>query len=308
MKEILVIYYSQTGQLLDILNNITSNLQGEEVRITLHEITPKKDFDFPWTQERFYDVFPESFLQIPVELEAPESNIMTKKYDLVILGYQVWYLSPSIPINSFLKSDQAKALLNDTPVITVVACRNMWIKAQEKVKLLLHDLNANLVGHIALVDRHVNNISVITIMHWAFGGKKTRMWGIFPKPGVSDTDIAEASRFSIPIKECLKKGDYSELQEKLLQVDAVDVNPYLIATDIRGNMVFSKWANLISRKGKSDAAKRKKWLVLFKFYLLFAIWVIAPIVYIVYLITYLPSIGKIKKQKKYYSSVELNNV
>ena len=243
MKEILVIYYSQTGQLLDILNNITSNMKEEEVRITLHEITPKKDFDFPWTQERFYDVFPESFLQIPVELLAPDSIVTAKKYDLVILGYQVWYLSPSIPINSFLKSEQAKALLKDTPVITVVACRNMWIKAQEKVKLLLHDLNANLVGHIALVDRHVNNISVITIMHWAFGGKKTKMWGIFPKPGVSDMDIAEASRFSIPIKESLRSGDFFKLQEKLLQIDAVEINPYLISTDIRGNMVLYKRDN-----------------------------------------------------------------
>ncbi|MCG2460189.1 dialkylresorcinol condensing enzyme DarA [Flavobacteriaceae bacterium F89] len=308
MKEVLVIYYSQTGQLLDILNNITSNFDGEEVRITLHKITPEKDFEFPWTQERFYDAFPESFQQIPTELMSPEDDVMAKKYDLVILGYQVWYLSPSIPINSFLKSDPAKVLLKDTPVITVVACRNMWIMAQEKVKMLLRDLNANLVGHIALVDRHVNNISVITIMHWAFGGKKTKMWGIFPKPGVSDRDIAGARRFSSPINESIGSGDFSDLQEKLLQIGAVDVNPYLIATDIRGNLVFSKWAELISKKGKSDRLKRKKWLVLFKFYLLFAIWVIAPIVYIIYLITYLPSIGKIKRQKKYYSSVELRNI
>lgn len=307
MKEVLVIYYSQTGQLLDILKNIASNLKGESVRVTYHEIIPENDFDFPWTQENFYDAFPESFLQIPIELQATGREVLAKKYDLVILGYQVWFLSPSIPINSFLKSVQAKELLRDTPVITVVACRNMWIKAQEKVKLLLKDLNANLVGHIALVDRHVNNISVITIMHWAFGGKKTRMWGIFPKPGVSDSDIADASRFSIPIMESLERGDFSRLQDKLLHIDAVDVNPYLIATDIRGNMVFSKWANLIAKKGKSDPAKRKKWLVLFKFYLLFAIWVIAPIVYIVYLITYLPSMGQIRKQKKYYSSVELKN-
>src|SRR5690606_17573957 len=134
MKEVLVIYYSQTGQLLDILKNIASNLEGENVRVTYHEIVPKRDFNFPWTQESFYDAFPESFLQIPMELECPESVVLGKRYDLVILGYQVWYLSPSIPINSFLKSVEAKELLKDTPVITVVACRNMWIKAQEKIK------------------------------------------------------------------------------------------------------------------------------------------------------------------------------
>lgn len=307
MKEVLVIYYSQSGQLLDILKNITSNMEGEDVRVTYHKIVPKKDFNFPWTPESFYDAFPESFLQIPIELEDPESGVMAKKYDLVILGYQVWYLTPSIPINSFLMSEQAKKLLKDTPVITVVACRNMWIKAQEKMKVLLRKLGSDLVGHIALVDRHINNISVITIMHWAFGGKKTKMWGIFPKPGVSDSDIDGAVRFSLPIKESLMNEDFSGLQEKLLRIGAVDVNPYLIATDIRGNVLFSKWANLIARKGKSDPAKRKKWLVLFKFYLLFAIWVIAPLVYVIYLITYLPSLGKIKKQKKYYSSVELKN-
>ena len=192
MKEVLVVYYSQSGQLLDILKNVTSNIEGEDVRVTYHKIVPKRDFNFPWTQESFYDAFPESFLQIPIELEAPESEVMAKKYDLVILGYQVWYLSPSIPINSFLRSEQARELLRDTPVITLVACRNMWIKAQEKMKVLLRNLGSDLVGHIALVDRHINNISVITIMHWAFGGKKTKMWGIFPKPGVSDSDIAEA--------------------------------------------------------------------------------------------------------------------
>src|SRR5690606_21780788 len=161
-------------------------------------------------------------------------------------------LSPSIPINSFLRSEQARELLRDTPVITLVACRNMWIKAQEKMKVLLRNLGSDLVGHIALVDRHINNISVITIMHWAFRGKKTKMWGIFPKPGVSDSDIAEAERFSVPIKESLMNGDFSGLQEKLLRIGAVDVNPYLIATDIRGNVLFSKWANLIAKKGKSD--------------------------------------------------------
>ena len=302
MKEVLVIYYSQSGQLFDILKNISSTLSDEKVNITFCEIIPKKKFLFPWKEEEFYDAFPETFLQIPTPLETIPVEILQKKYDLLILGYTTWYFTPSIPINSFLKSEEAKILLANTPVITVSASRNMWIMAQEKVKKLLVANNAKLVGNIALVDRNLNHISVITIVHWLMGGKKTKMLGIFPKPGVSDKDIEAASRFGTPIKEALLENKFSKLQQNLLSVGAVKVDPSLIATDIRGNVVFTKWANHLIKK---EGEERKKWLVYFKYYLLFAIWLIAPIVFIVFLLTYIPMYRKIQREKAYYSSVAL---
>ncbi|MDP2687368.1 MAG: dialkylresorcinol condensing enzyme DarA [Aequorivita sp.] len=302
MKEVLVIYYSQTGQLLDILKNISSTISDEKLNISYCKIIPKKKFPFPWKQEEFYGAFPETFLQIPTPLEVIPSDILQKKYDLVILGFTTWYLTPSIPVNSFLKSEEAKILLANTPVVTVSASRNMWIMAQEKVKKLLAANNAKLVGNIALVDRNMNHISVITIVHWLMGGKKTKMLGIFPKPGVSNNDIKGASRFGIPIKAALLQNEYSNLQQNLLSVGAVKVDPSLIATDIRGNVVFTKWANHLIKK---DGEERKKWLVYFKYYLLFAIWLIAPIVFIVFLLTYVPMYRKIQRDKAYYSSVAL---
>jgi menaquinone-dependent protoporphyrinogen IX oxidase len=305
MKELLIVYYSQTGQLFDILNNMATTLDGEQVNITFYEIIPEPEYDFPWKPEKFYDAFPESFLQITSKFHPPSLKILEKKYDLVILGYQVWYLTPSIPVNSFLKSPYAKQLLNGTPVVTVVACRNMWIQAQEKMKRLLASVNAKLVGHIALVDRHINHVSVITIQHWMMSGKKDRYLGLFPKPGVSDTDISNASKFGIPIKEALISGDFSKLQKDLLERDAVRVNPFLVRTDERGNVLFSKWANHIIKKGGPGEPKRLKWIGLFKYYLLFAIWVIAPIVFIVFLLTYLPMTQKRKRERNYYTSVAL---
>ncbi|WP_338039228.1 hypothetical protein [Maribacter litopenaei] len=181
MKEVLIIYYSQTGQLLSILENMAKDMEGANVNISYYEIVPKPVYEFPWKKEKFYDSFPESFLQIPQDFEHPSENILSKKYDLVLLGYQVWFLTPSIPINSFLKSVAAKSILKDTPVVTVVACRNMWIMAQEKMKKLLLDAEAKLVGHIALVDRNINHISVITIAHWMFSRKKRSLFRDFPK-------------------------------------------------------------------------------------------------------------------------------
>ncbi|WP_373518879.1 dialkylrecorsinol condensing enzyme DarA [Pricia sp.] len=307
MKEVLIIHYSQTGQLTTILENMASTLTGDNINISHFEIVPKPQFGFPWKPERFYDVFPETFMQIPSGFHRPKPEILENKYDLVILGYQVWYLTPSIPINSFLKSDFAKLLLKDTPVVSVVACRNMWIQAQEKIKRLLASVDAKLVGHIALVDRHINHISVITIEHWMLSGRKDRYLGIFPKPGISDTDIDKASKFGHPIKAALKANDFSNLQDELLLLGAVRVNPYLVRTDERGNVLFSKWANLLMAKGRPGEPKRLKWIGFFKFYLKFAIWFIAPLVFVVFLLTYFPMTKKRNRERKYYASVALKH-
>lgn len=304
MKNVLVVYYTQSGQLLEIAKNVASELEkSEKINVSYYNIKPKNDFKFPWNKNDFFNAFPETFLQIPAEISTSNNELLSKKYDLIILAYQVWFLTPSIPVNSFLKSEIGRKLLNKTPVITLIGARNMWIMAQEKVKKLLINCNANLVGNIALVDRHINHISVITISKWMFSGKKEKYLGIFPKPGVSKKDINEATKFGKPILNSLLLKKYNNLQADLLDLGAVKVKPFLIITDKRANILFGKWAKLIIKKGKKNSKKRLKWVTAFKVYLLFAIWVLAPIVFIVFLLTYLFFIKKIKSEKKYYQSI-----
>ena len=134
------------------------------------------------------------------------------------------------------------------------------------------DANANLVGHLAFIDKHINHISVITIEYWMLSGKKDRYLGIFPKPGVSDSDIEEAYKYAPSIKEAVLKNDFSSLQQTFIKLGGVVVNPYLVMTDERGNVVFSKWANYIVKKGKPGEPKRLKIVKAFSYYLLFAIY------------------------------------
>lgn len=304
MKRVLVVYYTQTGQQREILDQLLSPLEADPgVELTFHRITPVSDYPFPWDGYTFFDAFPESFLQVPCELRPMDDHILEREYDLIILGYQVWYLSPSIPFNSFLKSEAASRLLHNKPVITVINCRNMWVMAQEKVKRLLHDIGANHVGNIARVDRHLNHVSVITIVHWMMTGRKDTYLGLFPKPGVSDKDIAESEKFGTPILTHLKHGDYSTLQAELLKREAVMIRPLLVFTDKRANTLFAKWAKLIRSKGLPGADARKPWLKAFNYYLLFAIWVLAPIVSLLFLILHLPFIPLIRKETRYYKSV-----
>jgi hypothetical protein len=301
MRNVLVIYFTQSGQLAEIAHNIAKPLEeSAEVNVHFHEIKMEKPFPFPWNKEAFFDVFPESFLQVPAEIKPVPQSLLDSKWDLVLLHYQVWFLSPSIPINSFLKSNYAKQLLDNTPVVTISGSRNMWFFAQEKVKALLKQNNAMLKGNIALVDRVGNLISVITIVEWMFSGKKYKHLGIFPLPGVSEKDIRESEKFGHTILSSLINNDLDSLQAKLLAQDAVRVSPYLVGVDRKGNHIFKKWsAFVIKRQGEA----RRKLLKLFVVYLVLAIWVISPIVYILHLLSYPFKIKRIKKETAYYKSV-----
>jgi flavodoxin len=66
MKQVLVIYYTQSGQLKQIAQQVALPLENSEsVEVTFYEIVLEKPFPFPWDKESFFDTFPESFLQIP---------------------------------------------------------------------------------------------------------------------------------------------------------------------------------------------------------------------------------------------------
>ncbi|RRJ94018.1 dialkylrecorsinol condensing enzyme DarA [Flavobacterium macacae] len=300
MKNVLVIHYSQSGQLTEIAQNIAKPLvENPELNVSFHTISPVKPYPFPWNKDTFFDVFPESFLQIPTELNPIPNEILDKKYDLILFSYQVWYLTPSIPANSFLKSSQAKKLLENTPVVTIIACRNMWALAQEKVKKLLKANNADLKGNLAFIDRAGNLISVVTIVDWMFSGIKKKYLGIFPLPGVSQKDINEADKFGKIINESLSQNNFENLQEKFVENNGVYVSPYLVNVDKKGNFIFSKWSKFISKRKNT----RSSWLKVFYVYLFIAIWVISPIVYILHVLTYPLTFQKRKKAIKYYQSV-----
>ena len=290
MKRILVVYYTQSGQLKEIIDSVLSPLT--EVTIDFLPIDTATPFPFPWTGEAFFGAFPESYLQIPQPLKP--FQLAHTDYDLVILGYQVWYLSPSIPFNSFLQSETGKQLLQGKPVITVSGTRNMWVMAQQKVKKLLTECGAHLVGNIALTDRHHNHISVITIVQWLFSGDKNKRYlGVFPKAGVADKDIQGASVYGTLIAPHLQTGDYTGLQQEIVSHGGVHYKRFLLSAEKKGNRLFGIWAKMIY-----GSKKRKFLLKCFRFYLYIAIWVLMPIVWLLYWLTYPLFFWKVEREVK----------
>jgi len=290
-KKVLAIYYSQSGQLKEIIDNFCAPLIDAGVEVEKVQVTLKNDFVFPWTTKRFFSVMPDCVLGVPKELEP--FQLQGKTYDLIVLGYQPWFLSPSIPFNALMHNKAFKNLLGTTPVITVTGVRNMWVNAFEKIKLMLKDAQANHVGTIALYDRHLNLVSIFTIFHWMLTGRKDRFLGFFPLPGVSDEDISNTKDYGKIALPYLEKNEWIGLQNEFINSRAVDPKYHLMFIEGKAGIMFKLWARLISKKENKDF-----WLAAFKYYLLIALFIAAPLVYVINLLVFKPFLSKHIRKKK----------
>jgi len=294
MKQILVVYYSQTGQLKRVIDTLIEPLQNEaSFQVDYYQIKLKKKFPFPWNNKEFFDAFLYAVLEIPQQTTGFPEN---KDYDLILLAYQPWFLSPSIPITSFLTSPDAKKLFQNKKVITIIGCRNMWTQAQEKMKLRLLKLDARLIGNIVLFDRASNLISLFTIIRWMFYGKKGHS-------GISNRDIKYTRVYGKYLASCLLNNKDIE-QSKLVSLGAVEVKNNLTMLEKRGAFIFEKAAELISKKSSPGSKKRAFMLKVFQIYLLLAIILFSPFTtFYGFLVRHLfPK--KAEKNIKYYEGIK----
>ena len=277
MKNCLIIYYSQSGQAFNIAKAVTEPLKSE-FNLHFEELKPRTPFPFPWKGMSFFQAFPESVMEIPCPMQ-PFTFDPDIKYDLVVLAYPVWYLSPPIPLSSFLQTAEARKVLNGTPVITLLGVRNMWVMAQERVKQSIREAGGKLVGNIVLADPYTNLVSVITIVRWMMTADrhgKGIYAKLFPPAGVPDNLISKASRFGPVILQNLQNGLPDHLQQELTGLGAVPVNPVLVNIEKRAKVMFGILARWILKKGGYNDPRRTGRLRVFKYYLFTVIYLVSP--------------------------------
>jgi hypothetical protein len=302
MKMVLVICYSQTGQLARCAQSVIGPLlKDPDIQVTILNIEPRDPYPFPWPVSKFLNVFPESVLMIPPPLN-PLALGDPASFDLVILAYTVWYLSPSLPTTGFLKSAEARSLFLDKPVITLIGCRGMWLMAQEKVKKMLWDLGATLTDNIVLTDRGALLASLITTPRWMLTGKKNRFLGVFPPAGISENSISGASRFGSAIAESLRRDEFKQKKPVLKGLGAARVNLRLITTERIAQGMFAFWAKIIRRAGARSNVLRNMLLACFLIFLLFAVGIILPFGRLVSFLVYPLIRSRLAREKASFES------
>lgn len=265
--------------------------------VHFEQLLPENDFPFPWTAFRFFNAFPSTFLQTPIPLK-PFSNKLSEKWDLVVLAYQPWFLTPAPAMATFLQTETAKQLLSGTPVITLIACRNMWLGAQEKVKRHLKTAGAELVGNIALVDHAPNVVSLFTILRWLLWGKKEAS-GLLPAAGVSEHDLQQAVLFGNSCKQHWESNRFSTMQTSLNQAGAVEIKPELVLMEKRGQRAFGIWSKFIG--GAPDGSfSRAVRVYVFMFLLPTAVLILSPLLMLISFLLLNLKKEALQKEVEYY--------
>lgn len=295
-----MLHYSQTGQLSRVIQSITEPLvKNPKIDVTFHNIEPIKEYPFPWPFIEFFCNFPEA-----VYMDAPENKPLniedSSQFDLIILGYQVWFLSPSLPTTALLRSDQAEAIFAGKPVITVIACRDMWLTAQEKVKNELKRLNANLIDNVALVDEGGSGFSFLSTPLWMFTGRKGPWW-CAPKAGVSESDIQESSRFGKRIVEQLTSNPDALNHTMLTGLGAVKIKEKTIASETLAHRSFLVWGKLLRAVGSPTSLARNVCVRIYVIFLIVLILTLVPISALIKKLLTPFTKQRIKTQKEYYS-------
>lgn len=275
MKKILVIYYSQTGQTEAAVKSILSQ-QDSKINIDYYFLKPEHDYSFPWEVDKFLNVMPESVLQKPIPIIPIPIN-SSEKYDLIILAYQPWFLSISLPMLSFLHSNQGKEFLKNKPVLTVITCRNMWVNAQDRMKEYLDSISATLIGNIVLCDKHSNTVSFITVIRWLIHGRK-KAGLLFPDAGVLNKDIDEASRFGPIITKYLEENNLESLDKALLEAGSIYERPELALYERNVYKRFKILANIIIHSEPSATLSRKVKLRIFMYLIFLTSFITFPLV------------------------------
>jgi hypothetical protein len=248
-----VVYlYSQTGQLREVAAAFVAPLQADGWRIRWVDVQPRVAFPFPWSIWQFFGVFPRAVdPDAFVELVEPPGGFGAEQdeHEVVVLAYQVWYLSPSLPIRS-LVARHPEAFRNRT-VISLIACRNMWYSAAIEVAGLLRTAGARRVEVVAATDTRQQATSLVTTLRWLLTGKREPfLW--FGRAGVSDAELA---RVTVVGRSVAEQGN--------CPADAAPIMPTLAAADLFAGRLFRKWGVTVRSAERFGAATHAASLVMF---------------------------------------------
>lgn len=272
MAKVLVVYYSQSGQLERAARAVAAPLQAAGHAVDWLRLEPAAAYPFPWGFWSFLDAFPESVALDPPAL-APWS--VGARYDLIVLAWSPWFLSPAPPTTAFLRSAAGRALLHRTPVITLTANRGMWMLAHEQVQALLAEAGARHCDHIALVDPHKIS-SFITTPAWLLTGRQHPIASL-PRAGVPESEIAGAARFGRALASALTAGTLDGHGPVLGGLGAATVDPGLLMSEKVGRRSFRVWSKIVRSAGGPGASSRRPVLAIYVLFLIAMIVTVVPL-------------------------------
>jgi menaquinone-dependent protoporphyrinogen IX oxidase len=209
---VLLLYYTYTGQALKVLEAV-----GEVLRARGCEVcTAKVEFTDSRYADRFSrfpmrKVWPDMLSILPAQMRHATGEIRipdaaaSGDYDLVCIGSPTWWRTTSMPMRTFLKSDEARKLLAGKPFATFIVCRRYWRENLKTVRKLGEKCGGRYVGglHFAYPGGQIRSMLSLT-SYLGSGEYRDRYLGVrIPTTNVQPHQLAEAREFAAGLANLL---------------------------------------------------------------------------------------------------------
>lgn len=277
-KKVLIVYYSNSGDVLRSLRALVSPIEAAGHDVHWAEIRTKPAFPFPWEGYDFFNVLPETIAGYPPALEAPE--LPNTQFDLVILGAQVWFLSPSLPIQAFLAAPEA-ASLRGCRVLLMLSCRQMWRLAHRRLRGAIVACGARHSDTIVMKHRG-ELISLLTTPHSLLRTKRAKL-PLLPIGGLDEDQLAQLPVLGQRVAEASEK--WSGADPLITGTEESDGRNWSAIAEWLGLGYFKIWSTSARAAGTYAAWLRKPIMYFFAYLFLLLI----PVGLIVSWITSLPA-------------------
>jgi menaquinone-dependent protoporphyrinogen IX oxidase len=152
---VLLLYYSYTGQAQKVLEAAGEVFRGRGCDVQTAEIKfTDKRYAEKFSRFPMRRVWPDMLSVLGAQKRNETGEIQTPDtvrdgdYDLILIGSPTWWDNVSMPLRSFLKSDEARKLLSDKPFAVLIVCRQFWRKNLEGVRELAGEQGGRYVDEI----------------------------------------------------------------------------------------------------------------------------------------------------------------
>jgi len=128
--------------------------------------------------------------EIQIPGEAREGD-----YDLICIGSPTWFFKPSVPIRSYLKSEEAGRILDGKRFTAFVVCRRYWNTNLKSVKKVGTKLGGEYVEgtHFTFQGGQIRSFAAL-ISYFGKGENRERYLGLKLPPSMLTPDYAEQAR------------------------------------------------------------------------------------------------------------------
>jgi menaquinone-dependent protoporphyrinogen IX oxidase len=209
---VLLLYYSYTGQSQKVLDAAGEVFRGRGCDVHTAEIK----FTDPRYAEKFSRfpmrrVWPDMLSVLGAQKRNETGEIQTPDtvrdgdYDFILIGSPTWWDNVSMPLRSFLKSDEARKLLSGKPFAVFVVCRTFWRENLEAVRELAEAQGGRYIDEIHFTYPGDNLRSMLALTSYLGSGEyRKKSFGLrLPPTNVQPEQLEQARTFAARLADRL---------------------------------------------------------------------------------------------------------